>query len=350
MMASTILQILRDPGRKPLPTIMKETVSYCVRNKENPGLYVTNMLYRTEAGDPRAYISRNETRKLQLYQRNAAIGQFFANKVLFYHHLNASDIQLPKVLGYNVGNQMFLTREHRSIEAFGDFRNMLEELLLESQRIFLKPAIGAGGGNAVQLSQNDRDTSKLAAIHNRIKSTSYIFQERVRQHADLDAFYSGSVNSVRVVTCMRGSDIEVLSAVIRFGAGDSYVDNASSGGLFVGVDLETGKLKAPARKYFKSGGGLYTSHPDTGRSFVDFTIPFFAAVRDTAIECCRHLPYKLVGWDIAVTDEGPVVLEGNDWPGLDLVQIAYGGYKSHPTFGPFLEEILSSRSSPAQLP
>jgi len=329
--------------------IMKEVVFYCVRNRETPRLYISNMLYRTDAGDPRSYISRNETRKVQLYQRNAAIGQFFANKVLFYHHLSRSGIRLPRLVGYNVGNRFFLSDGHRSIDTFGEFKDLLKALLLDTPQIFLKPAIGAGGGNAVQISQEDLERPELPFIHKKIKSTSYVFQERVHQHSDIDAFYSGSVNSMRVVTCMRGSDIEVVSAVIRFGAGNNHVDNASSGGLFAGIELATGKLISPARKYFKSGGGLYTSHPDSGRSFADFTIPFFPAVLDTAIECCRHLPYKLVGWDIAVSDEGPVVLEGNDWPGLDLVQIAYGGYKSHPTLGPFVEEMLTGKQQ-QQLP
>ena len=349
MKTGTILQVLRDPGRKPLPSIMKDIVSYCISNKENPSLYVRNMLYRTDAGDPRMYIGRGDARKVHLYQRDPAIGQFFANKVLFYHHLSRAHIRLPRFLGYNVGKQFFLNEGNRFIGTASEFKRLLEELLLESPQVFVKPALGAGGGNVIQISHDDLEKSEFATIHNRIISTSYIFQERVAQHPEIAAFYSGSVNSLRVMTCMHGSDVEVLSAVMRFGANSSYIDNVSSGGLFAALDLATGKLVLPARKYFKSGGGLYTSHPDTGRTFADFTVPFFRDVLDIAIECCRHLPYKLVGWDIAVSENGPVIIEGNDWPNFDLVQMAYGGYKSHPTFGPFVEDILTPRS-PAPLP
>lgn len=337
-----ILRIYHDRGRKPLRTIVKEVASYCISNKETPSGYVNRMLYRKSAGDPRAYIANSEGRKIHLYQRNRAIGQFFANKVLFYFHLSRAGLPLPKFVGYNVAGQFCLPTTSRSIAKLSEFRALMEELMLDCPRIFVKPALGAGGANIFELTRENLDESVLSAAHEKIVKTSYIFQERVCQHSKLDAVYAGSVNSMRVMTWMQGNSVEVLSAVIRFGAGGNFVDNVSNGGMFVGIDLSTGKLEGPARQYLKTGGHLFTAHPDSGVSFADFTVPCFTEVMETAKEGCRHLPYKLIGWDIAVAEDGPVILEANDWPNLDLVQIAYGGYKSHPTFGPFVEQILGS--------
>ncbi|MBW2631838.1 MAG: hypothetical protein JRC90_08765, partial [Deltaproteobacteria bacterium] len=44
------------------------------------------------------------------------------------------------------------------------------------------------------------------------------------------------------------------------------------------------------------------------------------------------LQERLVGWDIGISDRGPVLIEGNADYGITMLQIACGGYRKHPVF------------------
>ena len=336
-----ILRVLSDPTRKSLPVVLKEITAFCLLNREGPTRYVNNLLYRKEAGDPLKYISKREAKRIHKYQRDAAIGQFFGNKILSYLHLQNTDVRLPRLMGYNVGGHFTSPEGRRSILLVEEFRDLLEDMLEQYSSVFMKPATGAGGGGIIEFSSKGLDQLDIHKIHRRVIATSNIFQERIRQHPDIDLIYARSVNTMRVMTCLREGKAEVISAVMRFGTRGNHIDNASSGGIFIGVDLSSGKLMPPARQYLRSGGGLFMTHPDTDYPFKDFTVPCFEEVKEMALKANRTLPYKIVGWDIAVSDEGPVIVEANDWPNFDLVDVSYGGYKAHPTFGPYLKEILS---------
>jgi hypothetical protein len=80
------------------------------------------------------------------------------------------------------------------------------------------------------------------------------------------------------------------------------VDNSSQGGIFVGVDLATGRLLPQAKRFFKHGGDVHASHPDTGFRFAGFEVPHFPQVLATAEGATAHVPHELIGWDIAVTE------------------------------------------------
>jgi hypothetical protein len=55
-------------------------------------------------------------------------------------------------------------------------------------------------------------------------------------------------------------------------------------------------------------------HPKTRVEFSGFQLPFWAKACDLAREVAtRFVPVRTIGWDIALTPEGPVVLEGNIW-------------------------------------
>ena len=71
-----------------------------------------------------------------------------------------------------------------------------------------------------------------------------------------------------------------------------------------------------------------TQHPDNGLVFEGFEIPFFKE----AVEMAKDLHSKLyrihsIGWDIAITPDGPVFIEGNSLWEISLIQTANGGLK-----------------------
>ena len=59
---------------------------------------------------------------------------------------------------------------------------------------------------------------------------------------------------------------------------------------------------------------MYATHPDTGFRFAGFEVPYFPEVLAAAKNAAAHVPHELIGWDIAVTEAGPVIIEGNTVP------------------------------------
>ncbi|MBB3667601.1 hypothetical protein FHX47_001220 [Garicola koreensis] len=100
-----------------------------------------------------------------------------------------------------------------------------------------------------------------------------------------------------------------LGATWRVGTGHSIVDNATSGGFYVGIDIDSGKLLGGARNNRRE---KYERHPFTGFEFTGYTLPGFDSVLAVSKEAHRMVGNPpSVAWDIAMTPEGPLVVEGN---------------------------------------
>jgi hypothetical protein len=102
----------------------------------------------------------------------------------------------------------------------------------------------------------------------------------------------------------------IIGAQIRFGVGDSFVDNISSGGIGVGIDLKTGVLSSTA---YDIKSRKYSRHPISSMLFDGFQIPFWQDTLELArkVQLCFTM-YRLLGLDIAITPNGPCLIEIND--------------------------------------
>jgi hypothetical protein len=145
----------------------------------------------------------------------------------------------------------------------------------------------------------------------------FLFQARIEQHPAMSSLHPASVNTVRLVSYYRAGKPTIFCASARMGTAGRSVDNWSAGGLTIGVDVATGELKGEA--FFKPGtGGRVTRHPDTGIAFESFRIPHFHEAVELVKELHEYLPQiHSIGWDIAISTQGPMVIEGNDdWHGI----------------------------------
>lgn len=150
----------------------------------------------------------------------------------------------------------------------------------------------------------------------------YILQKRIYQNQKMNEVNPCCVNTLRMVTVSQNGEPKLLTAVMRIGTSQSgNVDNWAKGGLCVAID-DNGKLKEYA--YYKPGhGGRVTTHPDTGLVFKDFEIPFYHEAKELILSVHKSL-YGIhsIGWDVAITDDGPMLIEGNDNWEISLMQAA----------------------------
>ncbi len=77
----------------------------------------------------------------------------------------------------------------------------------------------------------------------------------------------------------------------------------------------------------------------TGVVFENYQIPFFEEAKNLALRAARSLPaLRLVGWDIVISENGPLLLEGNHLYHIGMSEMAYGGYYRNPVFQKILQE------------
>ncbi len=161
-----------------------------------------------------------------------------------------------------------------------------------------------------------------------------LVQDRVVNHEVLARFSPGATSTLRIVT-LRRSDGSCLIpfAGARFGREGATIDNYSEGGILAKIDVETGIL---GRGHMQRGGARIEvqQHPDTGAQIDGTELPLWPETLDLV----RNLSavsqqIRAVGWDIAVSPDGPVVLEGNhDW-GIMMMQALGTGYLADPEVG-----------------
>jgi Sugar-transfer associated ATP-grasp len=199
--------------------------------------------------------------------------------------------------------------------------------------LFLKVA-NWGGGEDARVWQRQPDGSysgdlgsnlTLSELCETLRSLSLkrplILQPRIANHPELQAL-SGALSTVRVVTVRHHAGrIDVALACYRMPVGSLVVDNFTAGGLASRVELNDGRL-GPA--VFRSQPKLFVVHPDTGAAIAGRTLPHWPAVKQLALAAHREFgALPSIGWDIAITDDGPVIVEGNSVWDPELVQMSY---------------------------
>lgn len=271
------------------------------------------------------FLQRRGDLNLSLYHDYSCI---LRDKMLFAIFTEGIGVRSAKILFYTVDGKLydFGTKQESDFEEIGRHSNC---------RLICKPLDGEGGSGIFILEVKDGtvycegnvlDTTQL---REKLSPRRYIVQEFLSQHSEMSRLHPQSVNTVRLVTVrgLKDGQIHILPSILRIGVGDNDVDNTSQGGIAVGVDLETGYLKRFG--FQKPKYGLKTEvHPDSGIRYAEFRIPMFDEVKRQAVYLHSMLPQiHSVGWDIAIGEEGPVFIEGNDNWEINGPQACNGGMR-----------------------
>ncbi|HEU4630918.1 MAG TPA: sugar-transfer associated ATP-grasp domain-containing protein [Gemmatimonadaceae bacterium] len=151
-----------------------------------------------------------------------------------------------------------------------------------------------------------------------------LLQPRLVNHPALRALSSRALSTLRIMTTQRpGEPPRFLAGVLRMGTGTSTADNFAQGGIASPVDADTGVIGEARRLDEEQRTYVYTTHPDTGATIPGFQVPCWREGVQLALDAHARLgPIACVGWDVAVLEDGPVLLEGNWNPCTKLLQVA----------------------------
>jgi hypothetical protein len=252
------------------------------------------------------------------------------NKWVLYHILTDAGLPTPRV--YGLFDPVFgYTTEQKPFRSMDDLRRILDENNLSE--FVIKPASGDKGYDVCVFSERRGDTfvtlagdeMSLEQVFQLMLDTfnkgmphrryGIILQDRVHQHELLENVNPHCTNTLRVITLINNSaEIEVLINQLKFGRGKSMVDNTTQGAAssFINENAVLSKLTHVDRERMIR----YEKHPDTNAPAAGLTLPFFKEALQLARDGQRCLPQlRSIGWDIAITNDGPTILEGNAWYG-----------------------------------
>ena len=193
------------------------------------------------------------------------------------------------------------------------------DFIAGQEAIFAKINHGDCGRGVNKLYVKDYESPAVMLDYIR-RNQLVVLEQVLPQHPDMARLHPSSVNTMRILTDLVDGEVHVAYISVKMGRGDGYCDNSGQGGVLCRVDPETGKIISPATDdYFN----VYDRHPDTGVEFVGYQLPMVPEAIALAKEAAHEIPQVAhVGWDMAITPTGPAIIEGNDFPGTDLCQLA----------------------------
>ena len=134
-----------------------------------------------------------------------------------------------------------------------------------------------------------------------------LIEEVIVQHPDLAAVCPGTVNTTRITAFFDGERTHILAMAQKFGRG-AVSDQMTFGGFYTMLD-DSGHAVGAG---YDSHGHVHEKHPDSGFVIGEFQLPMMDEVRAFIDRVARVVPQvQYVGWDVVVTPDGPVLVEGN---------------------------------------
>lgn len=264
--------------------------------------YLNYQLYNKNKSERKKYLSTKKENKFYEIVSPSAYKQRYTIKPNFledFKKYTKRDFFVPKE-----GN-------------FDEFINFLEK-----HEVFMsKPYDGLGGAD-VKKEYAKNIENKEEYFNNAIQNRIFL-EELVVQHPEMNKLCSTSVNTMRIMTFNNHGNPRILWMGLRVGNGINAIDNFHAKGMAVNIDINTGKLVGNA---IDKDLNEYIEHPTTHIKFNGFQIPCFEEAKKMVLEASLESDKILVvGWDVAISDKGPVIIEGNRRPGFDIVQVLSGG-------------------------
>lgn len=308
---SAFKKLTRGPGR----LNMKEFVAFGLYDParfpaEEQAQFLSNDLHwpMTEACNPREW--------------NAAA----EDKILAATLLKAGDVPVPRhvaILGQS-------PRIYPGLPVISTAEALRDTVLAhQGSPIFGKIVDGMVSFGAFRIVAADDTTLTLDGqapmtyaqmMQTHVEGNVYLLQTELRNHAAF-APYASALATVRMVNLVRDDGVDVPMALIKLPQGDNIADAFwRPGNLACGIDVGTGRIRTVARQGIEIE--YLDDHPETP-GLTGLELPLWQDLLDINARAARiFAPIRYQSTDIAITPDGPVVVELNYGGSFDLPQYA----------------------------
>ena len=262
-------------------------------------------------------ISINEYYLFHFYKSDEAIRDSYAGTGFMYEYqllMNPKEYRgvLEDKLKFLKVYKEFILHDYASLEELKDKKVAERVLGNKSGKVVLKASDGQCGRGIEVKNSSDFTPETLVK---RLQETGNDFvEEYVVQHDDINKLSPSGLNTVRIITQLdKDGNVIIIGARLRITI-NSSIDNLAAGNIAAFINEETGIVE---------GAGVYSDitkadeaiHPVTGVPIVGFKVPYWNESIEMVKKAALKVPQnKSIGWDVAITNDGPELIEGNhDW-------------------------------------
>jgi alpha-L-glutamate ligase-like protein len=215
----------------------------------------------------------------------------------------------------------------------------LEEDLAPYRDFVIKPSQGSGGGGIIVVAGREgqgwksiggkgytlTDLKKhlsdiIFGVYSFDLTDRALVEARVVQHEEMSMLSPFGLADVRVILYRDEPVLAMTRIPTKASEGRA---NLHQGAVGAGIDLATGRTIHAALD-----GAPADRHPDTGEPLIGRRIPFWDEVVDVSRRAAKAVPLKYLGADISISQAGPVLLELNVRPGLEIQNANLRGLRS----------------------
>ena len=352
--APVIAQVMKDHGVHPLRQMREIFSMRGGKQKLGSNEYYSLRLYDPAMGmaQKREFLGQGGINALNT-QMNPPLAvptrTFVGNKLLYTQLLQQLGIATAQTQAVSSGHlcvgNLPVMRDADSVVAF-----LRDDAVYP---IFGKPYFGSLSEGSVRIESKDGDTLHLAnGAHRDIAEFAaevmarypggFLFQTALDPHGDMAKIAGPAIGCVRVLTANDGSGPKPIYSVWKLPAPRAMSDNFwQDGSMLAALDIETGAVQSCVRGTGPSAEML-DEHPVSRASLVGAQIPFWDDILKIAVDAHAVFPeFGVCGFDIAVTDQGPKVLECNDNPSHMLYQMGHGRGLQNPDLAPIWDRVVA---------
>lgn len=245
------------------------------------------------------------------------------------------DIFLDKIK-FNDKFKNFIKRDYLDLRKCN--YKTLEKFIKDKDDFFVKKHNKNGGDGVEKIVVSESlDVKKL--YKKLIDNEQYLVEETIIQHDYFNKVNPSVVNNIRMVTLLKDNKVYLLFNTIRLNDGNVEVINCED--IFATI-LDNGKIVG---NMVDAEFNIYEKHPVTDFDFSKLQVPYMKEAIEMVKEAALVVPeIRFVGWDVAITNDGPCLIEGNFYPSYGLFQ--YYLFNDGKPVGklPLIKEILNDEA------
>lgn len=329
------LAIATAAGRGPL-AMLRDVVALRI----GPGQLTSNEYYYYRLWDlgvldkplARDFVGKIAQHRMHLACNSLQWKATADDKLLFHSIMASAGFPLPELLA--------VVHPTRSLPGVRCLRSVDEAVMFLSARehypLFAKPIEGI---YSLAVLNADSITEGIIALRGLLQTapvkdvadalivgnTGFLIQRRLEPAVEIASAYGDRLWSVRMLVLLTPTGPVVHRATAKIPTGVNPADNYwRHGNLLGALDLTRGSILRVVTGWADQFHVIET-HPDTGATLIGAEIPYWREAIDLVMATSPLLPgISTQSWDIAITKQGPVILEVNYGGDLNLSQIASG--------------------------
>lgn len=181
------------------------------------------------------------------------------------------------------------------------------------ENVFAKKHNSFGGYGVSKVNIEGED---LRVLFNQLyNDKQYLIEDTLIQNEYLNWINPKAVNNVRLVTLLKDGEVYVVFKTLRINAGSEEVISCHD--IYMTLDDEGNVLG----NVVDDECNIYKKHPITGFKFKGAKIPNMDKALDLVKKAAKLVPeMRWIGWDVAITEDGAAIIEGNNYPSFGLHQ------------------------------